>query len=112
MNVHYYEEKWTFDRNHHYHECTLCGRNVKAAKHTVIILHAKEATTSQEGYSGDQVCESCGYVVAKGEILPVKSVGKVSPKTGDSESIMIWLTWMVIAGMSIIGIKMYKRAHH
>ncbi|MBQ8381879.1 MAG: hypothetical protein IJX47_01605 [Clostridia bacterium] len=36
------------------------------------VVNAKEATTTEEGYTGDTVCKKCGEVQETGEVIPVK----------------------------------------
>lgn len=49
------------------------------------VVGAKEATTTEEGYTGDTVCKNCGEVLEKGETIPVKEAATEEnpPKTGD-----------------------------
>ena len=36
------------------------------------VINAKEATCTEDGYTGDEVCKICGKEIAKGEIIPAK----------------------------------------
>ena len=42
---------------------------VKAAGHYIVIKNAKEATCTEEGYTGDIVCKVCGEVTEKGTVV-------------------------------------------
>ncbi|MCD7727039.1 MAG: carboxypeptidase regulatory-like domain-containing protein, partial [Ruminococcus sp.] len=59
--------------------CSLCGDSytadeTEALGHTTEIQNAKEATITEDGYTGDEVCTVCGEVVKYGEVIP--SLGK------------------------------------
>lgn len=54
--------------------CELCGKEYgepdpEAHKNTEII-GAKDATDTEEGYTGDIVCRDCGETVEEGEVIP------------------------------------------
>lgn len=40
-------------------------------KHTVVVQNQKEATCTETGYSGDEVCSVCGYMITQGDTLPI-----------------------------------------
>ncbi len=42
----------------------------EALGHTTEIQNAKEATITEDGYTGDEVCTVCGEVVKYGEVIP------------------------------------------
>ena len=44
--------------------------NVEALAHTTELQNAKDATCTEEGYTGDLVCTVCGETVEKGEAIP------------------------------------------
>ncbi|MCD7773186.1 MAG: carboxypeptidase regulatory-like domain-containing protein [Ruminococcus sp.] len=55
--------------------CSLCGDSytadeTEALGHTTEIQNAKEATITEDGYTGDEVCTVCGEVVKYGEVIP------------------------------------------
>ncbi len=57
------------------HVCDICGESwrdtvVPATGHTTELCNAKEATCTESGYTGDQVCTVCGEIVEKGEVIP------------------------------------------
>ena len=41
-----------------------------ATGHDTEIVGAKPATCTQDGYTGDEVCKTCGVTVKKGEVIP------------------------------------------
>ena len=58
-------------------ECAACGAvrsedTVIPASggHTIKVVNAKEATATEDGYTGDEVCSVCGQTVRTGEIIP------------------------------------------
>ncbi len=54
--------------------CSVCGKAEKRtvhSEHTILLLgNIKEATCSEEGYSGDTYCALCGEIVINGNIVP------------------------------------------
>lgn len=107
---HSYGEAWDADKDNHYHVCS-CGKKADIAAHTEKVLNAKEATTTEKGYSGDTVCSVCGYEMAKGKDIPIKTNPATpdtdtpsSPQTGDTENITLWFTLMILSGIALISI--------
>ena len=57
---------------------TLDGKNytdtrtetLPATGHDTQLVGAKPATCTQDGYTGDEVCKTCGVTVKKGEVIP------------------------------------------
>ena len=41
-----------------------------ATGHDTEIVGAKDATCTEDGYTGDEVCKTCGVTVKKGEVIP------------------------------------------
>lgn len=60
--------------------CEICGEAyIPMIEHQTEIRGAKEATETEEGYTGDTVCKDCGAVISKGEIIPpIGNGGKLS----------------------------------
>lgn len=54
--------------------CAICGftetQKVSATGHTEIIKNAKDATCTEEGYTGDKVCQDCGEILENGYVIP------------------------------------------
>ncbi len=66
---HQFGDTWYCDGTHHWKVCT-CGAASEKTAHNGELVKALEATAEQEGYTGDQVCKDCGYVIQKGETIP------------------------------------------
>ncbi|MCD7733285.1 MAG: hypothetical protein LUH56_07600 [Oscillospiraceae bacterium] len=76
----------TTDGNKEYWVCTACGELfsdengttaiskadtvVPATGHTAEIQNAKDATCTEDGYTGDEVCTVCGETVTTGSVIP------------------------------------------
>ena len=45
------------------------GETIPALGHKTEVVGAKEATCTEDGYTGDQVCTVCGETVKKGETI-------------------------------------------
>ena len=71
---HSYGNAWKSDEDGHWHECS-CGAVSDRAEHDWKIENKKEATATELGYTGDKICQVCGYEVAGQEI----------PATGTTE---------------------------
>ncbi len=55
--------------------CSVCGDSyvadeTEALGHTTEVQNAKEATCTEDGYTGDTVCTVCGETVEAGEVIP------------------------------------------
>mgnify|MGYP005777935871 CR=1 FL=1 len=128
--------------------CEICGEeygelNTTNHKNTEI-RNAKEATCAEEGYTGDIYCTDCGKLVKKGEVIPVitsnpeeptedeteqtkpeeddtniqdsndkteeikpseeekETVDTTKPRTGDDSNMILWISLLVISGISLI----------
>lgn len=108
MLKHTYGTDWKSDKDNHWHECS-CSDKADIAKHTPKVVNAKEATTSKKGYTGDTVCEICGYEIAKGEDIPVKVTptepndsNPTSPETGDSSNMTLWFVLLIVSTLSLV----------
>lgn len=49
--------------------------------HTETIVGAKDATCTEEGYTGDKVCSECGEIIEKGTVIP--ALGHDYDENGD-----------------------------
>ena len=62
---------WSSDETGHWHACENgCGTRLDAAAHVPETTGEKDATCTEEGYTGDTVCSVCGHDIAKGETVP------------------------------------------
>ena len=43
---------------------------IPALGHKIELCNAKDATCTEAGYTGDEVCTRCGEVVKEGQVLP------------------------------------------
>ena len=93
--------------------------------HTLTTTDAKEATCTEEGYTGDIVCAVCGTVIEKGESIAktahqykdgqCTACGKTdpsyepekqdqdmdSPKTGDANNLVPWIALLLLSGTGL-----------
>ena len=59
--------------------------------HTTALVGAKEATATEDGYTGDEVCSVCGQTISTGEVIPATGTpteptdGDVCPLCGKTE---------------------------
>lgn len=134
----------TEDGNRKYWTCDTCGKHfydaegkaemkpedmvIKATGHGATELkNQKEATCTEEGYTGDKVCKDCGTVLEKG-----KAIGKIphnykdgkctvchaadpnekpdpgSPQTGDNSNILLW-TAMLVVSAGVLAMAVYGK---
>ena len=75
-----------------YYHCENCGKNfyddkaieeapveeltLPALGHKLELRDAKEATCTEDGYTGDEVCTTCGEIVKRGEVIPAHCPSK------------------------------------
>ena len=103
--IHIYGTDWKSDKDNHWHECS-CGDKKDTAAHTPKVVNAKEATSSEKGYTGDTVCEVCGYEITKGEDIPVNGT---SPATGDNSNMFLWIALLFISGSAMVTLTVVDR---
>lgn len=61
-------------------DCTIYAHWNEPHQHVnTEIRNAKEATTEEEGYTGDTYCIDCGELVSKGEIIPRLTIDENAP---------------------------------
>ena len=103
-----------------------------ATGHDTELVGAKDATCTEDGYTGDEVCKVCGVTVKQGEVLPALGHdykdGKCSrcgaeepttpvepgkpqqpekpttPATGDSSNMTALWVVLIVAGLGIIAL--------
>ena len=99
-----------------------------ATSHDTELVGAKDATCTEDGYTGDEVCKVCGVTVKQGEVIPALGHdykdGKCSrcgaeepttpvepgkPATGDSSTLVLWLALLAISGMAVTVIPSRKK---
>ena len=70
------------------------------------IVGAKEATETEEGYTGDKVCTKCGETVEQGTTIPVKAPETVEPApTGDGMIVVVAAVLLAGAAIALISRK-------
>ena len=105
--------------------CTKCGttetRTIKATGHKPVLKGAKDATCTEKGYTGDEVCAVCGETLKKGEEIPAighdfkdnvctKCGQKITnAKTGDSSSVAVWTVAMLVSVMGAAALVLRKK---
>jgi hypothetical protein len=104
-NDEYWVPKLTWPNNNDKAHVTANGifnRNGEALENTEVV-GAKEATESEEGYTGDTVCKDCGAVVAKGETIPAKTPATPNPApTGDVLNVALAVSVAMLILASVI----------
>lgn len=120
---HSHQYQWNKDQNSHWKECA-CGERTEEASHNWEFVTDQEATETEEGI-GHESCTVCGYEKEK-VTIPVKktetsvtekeetkepssSQTAVAPKTGDRTKTDVWTTLLVIAGVSLFYVVLYKK---
>ena len=92
------------------------------------VISKKDATCTEDGYTGDEVCKVCQTVVKQGEVIPALGHdykdGKCSrcgaeepttpvepgkPATGDSSTLVLWLALLAVSGMAVTVIPSRKK---
>lgn len=70
-HVHKPASAWLSDEDGHWHACENgCGTRLDAAAHVPETTGEKDATCTDEGYTGDITCAVCGHVIEKGAAIP------------------------------------------
>ena len=120
-----YTAKVTFEGEDHTDTKTEV---IPATDHDTELVGAKDATCTEDGYTGDEVCKVCGVTVKQGEVIPALGHdykdGKCSrcgaeepttpvepgkPATGDSSTLVLWLALLAISGMAVTVIPSRKK---
>ena len=85
------------------------------------VVNKKDPTCTENGYTGDKVCDNCGKVLEKGKVIPklghkfVDGVCSVcgakegAPQTGDSSNMVLWMGVMIVAAVAMSGAVMSYR---
>ena len=117
-HTHSYGADWKSDADNHWHECP-CGDRKDTAAHSFKWVIDKEATATTRG-SKHEECTVCGYKKAAVEIPATGSAAKpsdqpdnlgntTSPKTGDSNNLVLWSALLFISGGAVIGTTVVSR---
>ncbi len=118
-------------------KCSICGKEYGSANGhgKTEIRNAKQATYTENGYTGDVYCKTCGKKLESGKLIqkqqaaaqtqkqyvaaqttsaapvaqPIKTILDNSPQTGDKSNLLLWITVLFISGMGTIGIIVYRK---
>ena len=101
---------------------------IPATSHDTELVGAKDATCTEDGYTGNEVCKVCQTVVKQGEVIPALGhdykdgkcgrcgaeepttpVEPGKPATGDSSTLVLWLALLAISGMAVTVIPSRKK---
>ena len=84
-------------------------------------VNEKDPTCTQDGYTGDTVCDKCGEVVEEGSVIEATGHifdkdgvciicgGKDVPQTGDTNHLILWIGLMVMSAGALAAIIGYRR---
>ena len=96
---------WKYDANEHWKICA-CGEKLNEAAHIFEWVTDKKATATEAG-SKHEECTACGYAKAAVEIPATGN--STSPETGDNSNIVLWIAFMLAAGITLTGAVLYSR---
>lgn len=118
---HSFDTSWAYDNTNHRHECS-CGLKADETAHVEEVINALEATSSKKGYTGDKVCSICGYLIEKGEEIPMKTnaiktttetnkthTSNFNVKTGAMNNFTLWFGLMTFACVGTSNIVLYDK---
>lgn len=115
--------------------CTECGTELAAKdmnNHVgeTELRYARAATATEEGYTGDLYCKSCGNLIKLGEKIPATgsgneggttsgttsgttttttTTGRTNPNTSDNSMTVFWMYTMVISAATVMALIFFKR---
>lgn len=67
---HVFEGQLFSNMEGHWGICTVCGKNDAAERHVRKTVNQKAPTAKEAGYTGDVICEVCGFEILKGWDMP------------------------------------------
>lgn len=85
------------------------------------VVGAKDPTCTEDGYTGDVVCDDCGKVLIPGEVIPahghrfvdgvceICGVSEDNPQTGDTSFVFVWVLVMAVAACALVGVAVAYR---
>ena len=102
-----------------------------ATGHDTELVGAKPATCTEDGYTGDEVCKTCGETVTKGEVVKATGhhykdgkctdCGEKDPnyqpaqpgvKTGDASSVTLWVMLLTVSALLAAAVVVLPRRKH
>lgn len=127
-HTHNYGTEWKYDKTNHWHECE-CGNKADITAHNFKQIIDKEATATEKGLKHEE-CTVCGYKKAAVDIpvtdfrnssddqpnKPIntepsesssadqtnKPINTASPKTGNTDYMILWIVLLVAGGGAFI----------
>ena len=104
---------------------------IPATGHDTQVVGAVAATCTQDGYTGDEVCKTCGETVTKGEVVKATGhhykdgkctdCGEKDPnyqpaqpgvKTGDASSVTLWVMLLTVSALLAAAVVALPRRKH
>ena len=104
---------------------------IPATSHDTELAGAKDATCTEDGYTGDEVCKTCGETVKKGEVVKATGhhyqdgkctdCGEKDPnyqpaqpgvKTGDASSVTLWVMLLTVSALLAAAVVVLPRKKH
>jgi len=95
IHTHSYTSVWKSDSTNHWHECA-CGEKSDTAAHTYGEWTITKGATAAETGSKERICSVCGYK----ETAVIAAAG-VSPQTGDTGNMILWISLLFISGCTL-----------
>ena len=102
-----------------------------ATGHDTQLVGTKDATCTEDGYTGDEVCKTCGETVTKGEVVKATGhhykdgkctdCGEKDPnyqpaqpgvKTGDASSVTLWVMLLTVSALLAAAVVVLPRRKH
>lgn len=97
---HTFGSEWSAGQEGHWNVCT-CGAHSEAEKHVEKIINQKKATEKENGYTGDIICEVCGYEVLKGVSVPATG-GSAPAQT--NWVVILCVVLLIVSGLGLAGV--------
>lgn len=101
---------------------------IASTGHNAELVNAKSATCTENGYTGDEVCKTCGETLKKGEtvkalgheykdgkcsrcgaVKPVIPANSERPSTGDGSNPVLWLVLLAVSGLTVTVVTTRKK---
>ena len=108
-----------------------CTETLPSLGHKTQLVGAKAATCTEDGYTGDEVCKTCGETVKKGEVVKATGhhykdgkctdCGEKDPnyqpaqpgvKTGDASSVTLWVMLLTVSALLAAAVVALPRRKH
>lgn len=85
------------------------------------VVGQKDPTCTEDGYTGDLVCDDCGEVIEPGKVIPSHGhhfedgiceycgLPERNPQTGDTGSIVMWMIILAVAAAGLVAVTVTYR---